>query len=284
MHGSGPRLAVVRGWNRTFHQQGSVIVDSIASPAYEAIQADRGPDDIETYQLMQGRFFGGQIKDRSLERIEFQEVVDTLAKSLAQRNYYPNKHLDQGDLLLIVHFGVTSVDEDWEDLMGITSMEDEAALYGDVSVEEDTEIGSTELSYDPFNYTMPSSQYGNESNASLLGFDRELRKPNLSFNDELNLREALEEERYLIIVMAYDFREIRANGNFNLQWSTRFSIRSPGTNFEEAHFALSRAAAPHFGTNLEDLTTVIKPWRETQVEIGEAEVVESDVDPQSDDH
>ena len=260
-----------------------VIVDSVASPAYEAIQAARGPDDIETYQLMKGQFFGGQIKDKSLERVEFQDVVDTLAKQLAKRNYFPHKDLKKGDLFLVVHYGVTSVDEDWEDLMGITSQEEQDAVYGNTAGTEDSETGETGIGFEPYYDSMPSNNYGREHNARLLGFDRELSKNNITYSEELELRSILEEERYFIIVMAYDYAEIRTTGKFMLQWSTRFSVRSPGTNFEEAHFALSRAAAPYFGTNQDDLTTVRTPWRETSVDIGEAQVVETDVETDSPD-
>ena len=275
------QLAVSGIW--FLNSSASVIVDSVASPAYEVLQAARGPDDIETYQLMKGQYFGGQIKDKSLERVGFQEVVDTLAKNLAKQNYFPHKDPKKGDLLLIVHYGVTSVDEDWEDLMGITSQEEQDAVYGNATSSENSETGATDLGYQPYYGSMPSSNYGRESNAKLLGFDRQLRKNNITHHDELDLRTALEEERYFIIVMAYDYQTMLQTGKFHLQWSTRFSVRSPGTNFEEAHFALSRAAAPYFGTNQENLTTVHTPWRETRIDIGEAEVVETDVDTQTPD-
>ncbi len=262
---------VLWGFN-LFGRHVTVMVDSIATEAYQKTQANRGPDDIETYHVMQGQFFGGAIKDKSLERISFQNVVDTLAKSLAKRNYLPAKDTSQGDLLLVVHHGVTTVEEDWNDLMGITSLDDEAAANGDLALNDQ---GSLEVT--PDYSTMPSSNYSARENANLLGFSRQLRKPNLTPSEEYDLLSDLDEERYFIIVMAYDLHALRETHKFVFQWSTRFSMRSPGTNFEEAHLALSRAGAPYFGTHLDNLAQETAKFGNTDVKIGELEVIESDV-------
>jgi hypothetical protein len=93
----------------------------------------------------------------------------------------------------------------------------------------------------------------------------------------MELRTDLQEDRNFIVVMAYDYQTMIKAEDRKFLWSTRFSVRSPGTNFEEAHYALSRAAAPFFGTHLEKLEHTRAPLRNTEVEIGEAQVVESNV-------
>jgi hypothetical protein len=119
---------------------------------------------------------------------------------------------------------------------------------------------------------------GAGSNARLLGFERQLQKRNLTRVEEFDLRADLEDDRYFIIVMAYDCQKLLNENEFALQWSTRFSVRSPGTNFEDAHLALSRAAAPFFGKHLDDLERTSVPFgKDVEVDIGDLEVVEEDV-------
>jgi hypothetical protein len=256
-----------------FSRHVSVVVDSVSTKAYQERQANRGPDDIETFQIMQGQFFGGAIKDRSLERVSFQNVVDTLAKSLAKRNYLPHYDMKGGDLLLIVHHGVTTVEEDWNDLMGITSLDQEADTSGDSGFDDQSGASTSTSDYNTFS----SNNHSAQNNANLLGFNRQLRKNNLTPSEEYELRSDLEEERYFIIVMAYDLPKLRETGKAEILWSTRFSMRSPGTNFEEAHIALSRAGVPYFGTHLDKLERETASFGNTEVEIGELKVIESDV-------
>ena len=262
-----------------FSNAARVTVDSVASEEYQKVQDARSPGDIETIHFMEGQFFGGLSKDKSLERVTFQEIVEGLAPNLAKQNYLPGNDIRTGDLLLVVHYGVAAVDTPFDELMGITSEEEEALVYGSSVGSTNPDTGEFELGTDVNYDARPSDQMpGAGSNAQLLGYDRQLRKRNLTGGEEFDLLTDLEEDRYFIIVMAYDCQKLLNEGEFALQWSTRFSVRSPGTNFEEAHFALGRAAAPYFGKHLDDLEREKVPFgRDVDVSIGELETVESDV-------
>ncbi len=262
-----------------FNKSARVIVDSEASESYQKIQAERAPGDIETIHFMEGQYFGGISKDKSLERVTFQEIVEGLAPNLAKQNYLPGDDVRTGDLLLVVHYGVAAVDTPWDELMGITSQEEEEMLYGSTTSSASYETGGVELGVDVNYDSRPSTPFpGAGSNAALLGFERQLNKRNLTRIEEFDLRTDLEDDRYFIIVMAYDCQKLLNESELLLQWSTRFSVRSPGTNFEEAHFALSRAGAPYFGKHLDDLGREKVPFgRDVEVDIGDLEVVEEDV-------
>jgi len=267
-------LGLVVGFSTTaFAKKGKarVYVDSVASTTYEEGRKLLGGDEIETYHFYKGRFFGGNIRDKSLERTEFQSIVETLAKDMRHRNYYPAPDRESGDLFIVVHYGTTSIDPDWNDLMGVTDFgsSDDGSADGDTG--ESFDSGAQD--YQDFNRL--NSNQGRESAAKLTGFDRALRKRSLSTTDEYTLRAELEDERYFIIMMAYDWQKLRTEGKFELQWSTRFSLNSIGTNFEDAYYALSRAAAPYFGTNLNDLTKERTFFGEGDVTTGELEVVET---------
>ena len=267
-----------------FGNSARVSVASEASAEYQKIQDARAPGDIETIHFMEGQYFGGISKDKSLERVTFQEIVEGLAPNLAKQNYLPGDDINTGDLLLIVHYGVAAVDTPWDELMGITSQEEEEMLYGSTTSSASYETGGVELGVDVSYGSQPSNQNpGAGSNAKLLGYDRQLNKRDLNHNDEFDLRTDLEEDRYFIIVMAYDCQKLLKEKELALQWTTRFSVRSPGTNFEEAHFALGRAAAPFFGKNLDGLERAKVPFgKDVDVSIGELEILEEDVSTKTD--
>ena len=267
-----------------FGNSARVSVASEVSVEYQKIQDARAPGDIETIHFMEGQYFGGISKDKSLERVTFQEIVEGLAPNLAKQNYLPGDDIRTGDLLLIVHYGVAAVDTPWDELMGITSQEEEEMLYGSTTSSASYETGGVELGLDVSYGSQPSNQNpGAGSNAKLLGYDRQLNKRDLNHNDEFDLRTDLEEDRYFIIVMAYDCQKLLKEKELALQWTTRFSVRSPGTNFEEAHFALGRAAAPFFGKNLDGLERAKVPFgKDVDVSIGELEILEEDVSTKTD--
>jgi hypothetical protein len=86
----------------------------------------------------------------------------------------------------------------------------------------------------------------------------------------------LEGERYFIVLMAYDWQKMRLEKEFDLVWSTRFSLDAIGTNFRDAHFALRRGAANYIGTNLDgDLGKTKTHLGTGDVELGDLEVVET---------
>ena len=84
----------------------------------------------------------------------------------------------------------------------------------------------------------------------------------------------LRDDRYFIVLMAYDWQKMRLENKFDLVWSTRFSLDAIGTNFRDARYALSRGAANHIVTNLDgDLGKARIHLGTGDVERGDIEVV-----------
>ena len=84
----------------------------------------------------------------------------------------------------------------------------------------------------------------------------------------------LRDDRYFIVLMAYDWQKMRLENKFDLVWSTRFSLDAIGTNFRDAHYALSRGAANYIGTNLDgDLGKTKTHLGTGDAELGDIEVV-----------
>lgn len=244
-----------------------VLVDSYADKGY---LEDKETDDglrPETYHFVEGKFVGGYIRDKSLREVPFMEIAENLAVELRKRNYFPARSKDEGDLLIVVNRGVTQIQADFEDLFPTDDEEDSLDSEGD---EESTD--ETPGAYlDESGYT-----YREQDNAKLIGFDRALRRRDLGIQESIELQEMLKEERYFLVLSAFDLKTLRKTGEKRLVWSTRFSMDAVKVGFDDAHFALSRAASGYFGTNLDgDLGKVNTFAGPGEVTKGELRVIET---------
>ncbi len=243
-----------------------VLVDSYAEENYlETKESDDGLQR-ETYHFVEGKFVGGYIRDKSLTEVPFVEIAENLAVELRKRNYYPARSKEEGDLLIVVNRGVTQIQADFDELFPTDDEEEE--LESEEGEEEDESPGSY---LDEGGYT-----YREQDNAQLIGFDRALKRRDLGIQDSIELQEMLKAERYFLILSAFDLGHLRETGEKRMVWSTRFSMDAVKVDFEDAHFALSRAASGYFGTNLDgDLGKVNTFAGPGEVTTGELRVVET---------
>lgn len=246
-----------------------VLVDSWAREDYVASKETEGGEArYETYHILKGEHYGGNIRDKSLREVEFAEVAIALAQEMRARNYYPATVQDQGDFLIVVHWGVTMAEDPLED-----AFEDpDSFVEQDVFDDQDDLRFDDELEEDDYVF----ADQRMKMNAELTGFNRFISGQKVSQHTEWEFKDMLREERYFMILMAYDWQKLRTEKERVLMWSTRFSLRANSTNFKDAHFALSRGASRFFGTNLEGA-----PGRARvnlgpgEIDIGELEVVET---------
>ena len=250
-----------------------VFVDSEASTSYNARKESENGAEYETYVFIKGKSYGAGFKDKSLTVPTFEEVVDTLAENMKDRNYYPSASPDQGDLLIVVHYGSTMVEQDLEDLF----MLDATDPYADQS---DPETFS-EVYSDTFDDISDLddiaranvAKHANSMDNRRLGIGRALERKNINQTEEFDLLVELEDERYFIIMMAYDYEKLRENKEKELLWTTRFSVPAIGTNFVDAYPALARAAREYYGTSLEKYAKSRTHFGTGTVDIGELETV-----------
>jgi hypothetical protein len=115
-----------------------------------------------------------------------------------------------------------------------------------------------------------------ERNAALLGYRRSLEKERtkaLPSTQELTMSVELNEERYFVVLMAYDYQFMRREKKPKLLWVTRLSMRSPGNNFTEALPALAFAGADVYGKSLDGLQRVRVNDREVEVKMEDFKVL-----------
>jgi hypothetical protein len=132
----------------------------------------------------------------------------------------------------------------------------------------------------------------NYANAKLLGFDSEgpfigmsdpSQDPSHAFMGNtfratfLNhvdggVMNAIEVNRYYVILRAYDFQEAWKHKRRKLLWETRFSLSERRHDFEKEVPAMARSAALYFGQDSFGL--VMKPVPEGRVDIGDTRVLD----------
>lgn len=256
-----------------------IAVHSTADQDYEVRKFPKEGPRPESYILMEGSFFAGTARDRSVTQMTFRDLVTTLAHDLAKQDYFPTTEKYEADLLIVVHWGTTppgDVNPFVRDML----MERTNEVLQEMLNSDDplAALGMTEIQ--SINRSLQMSvEQSIAKNAELLGFTealmRERRRPSargLTTREE-QMRDDLMEERYFVILTAWDNQALVQDQNARLLWSTRFSMRATGKNFTEALPALTRAASGYFGRQLDDLKTVRTHLGEGDVEMSEIEIL-----------
>ena len=221
----------------------SIAASATAGSDYRRVRDARGNPAPESYVFAEGRYFGGTTRDGSLERMTFARVTQMLAPSLAKQNYLPASKLESADLVIMVHWGATEIYEDPMRDLHQDDLNNAVSNYNASIAESGTAdpsalnmaLGDRETAQ---NFTLAAIN----RNAALLGYARHLekaRKLAIPSEEERTMVGELAEERYFVILFAYDNRTRLKDKKPRLLWVTRLSVRSPGTNFTEALPALA---------------------------------------------
>jgi hypothetical protein len=253
-------------------KENRVAVKSTASAEFSRIRAtDAGK--IQTYHLMEGKYFGGNTNDRSMNGVTFMDIAENIAVNLKKQNFYSEPDNSKGDLLIMVHYGATDYDADYAELMGIDSLDD----LGFGADTEGLEEGEAEQAFAADYAALQAFNDGNEMNkifkAKILGLEE-------LFNDRANDQQVYEfqdmvnEERYFIYLVAFDLPAMR-KGEKKVMWTTRYSMRAIGQPFDEAMEQLNIVAGNYFGLNMKGMQNR-RASDEFEVQIGEIEVISSD--------
>jgi hypothetical protein len=109
-------------------------------------------------------------------------------------------------------------------------------------------------------------------NALMLGYDsawsatENLKGTPLEYRRQ-DLASELEESRYFVVVMAYDFQMMWKQKKHKLLWETRVSVCQRHHNFDKDLLAMTRYASQYFGQDSHGLIRKVLP--EGRVDIGE---------------
>jgi hypothetical protein len=109
------------------------------------------------------------------------------------------------------------------------------------------------------------TEKGNYVRGTALGVDRE------------DLYDDIEENRYFVVLMAYDFQRLWKQKKHKLLWETRFSIRERSNQFDKALPAMAQYASKYFGVSSDGL--VRERFPQGNVEVGTPSLIEFLSDP-----
>ncbi|RXK54842.1 hypothetical protein ESB00_02795 [Oleiharenicola lentus] len=277
-----------------------VAVSSHASDDYVRTKRPDGSWPIETYAFGEGGLYFSSQRDDSLEGVKFMNVARTIAGPLAEQGYVPSHDPAKTRFLIMVYWGMTSGAGGASTSMAYQAMQgtqpinvikqgppppppgvsNMAAglnrLGGGLDSVQTGQLSAQVQALTLIRLENEARDRENERKARLLGFNHELagtigfEATPLRHRRE-QLIDELEDNRYFVVLLAYDFQVLWKEKKRKLVWEARYSIRERGNRFDQQLEAMTRSAARHFGQNSEGLKRQSFP-RGT-VEMGELEII-----------
>ena len=230
---------------------------------------------IQTYHMIKGNYFGGNVDDPGLEETTFPEVAEHISFNLRRQKYYPEEDPAAGDLLIMVHYGASFYEDELQyrnefDLDYYLSSV--STTWGDIY---DYNL-SGKANPNFYGLVLPSERgyvIGSCVRAKILGMYEVFSS---TANDyEAHIQSGLAREgRYFFVLTAFDLPLLR-KGEKKVMWSTRYSIRSIGQSYQQAIKELNIVAGHYFGKNMKGLISK-RATDKSIVEFGEIEVLDQE--------
>jgi hypothetical protein len=292
------------GWLRAFDPGSAndiIAVSGRVSSDYVRTKAPNGSFQAESFAFGQGGMWPGAKADKSMDKTTFLDVARVIAVPLAAKAYLPAKDPKNTKLLLMVYWGTTHAPEHagasaiYQELQ--TSEMQLKSLYAAAPPPPETahEAGLirphnllVESSFDgPIAAAVAENQLREQDdflNAKMLGYDSwwsetagDRRGTALQVRRD-DLLSELEDDRYFVVLMAYDFQLLWKQKKHKLLWETRFSIRQRHHNFDEDLSGMAQFASRYFGQETHGLVHDTLPV--AHVEVGEVKSLGTVSDPQ----
>jgi hypothetical protein len=279
----------------------TVTISSRASSGYRRTVLADGSVQPETFAFGKGGVFKGETRD-PIDAVDFMEVARTVAAPLAGQKYVAATDPKATNLLIMVYWGTTRTPEGFGESAATQELQIAAAAEAAASKASNmvrmppgtsgwakTESAGAQISAavrTPDQLSAEQSMTGamamvsaennrrqqlDAQNASLLGYDTAWNDTAQFEGTGLNFRRQdvvteLEQKRYFVVLMAYDFQAMRAGKGSRLLWETRFSVRRSGNDFSGRLAAMAADAAGYFGRSSNGL--VRKALPAGRVEVG----------------
>jgi hypothetical protein len=184
--------------------------------------------------------------DNTVDGMGFAEIERDIVGPLRSQSYVPTADPESANLLIVVYWGRTAGTNAFAGTTGaMVNGGDRDAI--------------------------------NLQNARLLGFDTE-HVFDQGYDDPANMMsnikkqvhaasiDAIEDDRYYVILRAYDFQALWKHRQPRLQWETRFSLSERHHDFQRDLPGMTQIAQAYFGQDSHGLIT--KPIPHGQVDVG----------------
>jgi len=264
-------------------------VSSRTSSDYLRKKLPDGSFEPESYAFAKGGFWSGDRSDKTIDKMGFTEVAETIAGPLASQNFIPAKDPKTTKLMIMVYWGTTIAPEHASESPVYENMKDASQRLNQIwpSSQQHDAMGNSKLpppgassEYAALTNAIAAVQAENRlrdnlnrRNASMLGYDswwdttynapagsaQELRKHDMI--------EELEQDRYFVVLMAYDFQMMWKDKKPKLLWETRFSVSEHHNEFDKHLAAMTAYASQYFGQDSHGLEH--RPIPEGRVDVGD---------------
>lgn len=255
----------------------------------------------ETFAFGEGGRWAGQTGDATIDKLSFIKVARMIAGPLGRQGFVQAKDPQGTKLLIMVYWGTTAgTSATGDSLAYLQAQQADAAFMGQMSQARDA-MGNTPTivrgigaidAFNALNQGLDMAALANRQrdqtdrqNARLLGYDSEgligteygalLDGTPLRFHRD-DLVSEVEESRYFVVLVAYDFQMTWKQKKHREFWETRFSIRQLGHDFGRDLPAMAQYASHYFGRDSHGLVRKAVPLG--RVEVGEPQTV--GVEPQ----
>jgi hypothetical protein len=269
---------------------GIEAVASKVSPDYIRTKLPDGAFKPEFYSFGNGGNWGGEIKDETIDKMTFIDVAKVIAPALASQKYIPAQDPKTTRLLVMLYWGTTAVPPPYENdtlYQNYNQALEEYRLLLSVrppQVDEANDVLSSGLhQLEMENHIRDRLDF---KNAAMLGYDMSgligtERGNYLAHTALRNERDdevqEIEDNRYFIVLMAYDFQLMWKQKKHKLLWEARFSINEKHNRFDKALPAMAQYAARYFGQPSNGL--VRQRLLNENVEIGEPTLIQFLTEP-----
>jgi hypothetical protein len=265
-------------------------VSGKTSPGYSRARQADGTYVPESYTFGKGGLWAGAMQDASMDKVSFLELAHAMAIPLATQNYLPSTNPATTKLLIMVYWGTTRAPEHASGSNGYVHMQDAAGTLSSAAMQAGGTSGAA--AKNAGSAAASASADGELTSAlAMIAAENKLREQEdlvnirmLGYESWLNqnqgdlrgtafaqnrrdLYDEVEQNRYFVVLMAYDFQLMWKEKKHSLLWETRFSIRQLHHQFDKDVPTMAQYAARYFGQDTHGLVHDEIPLG--QVDIGE---------------
>ena len=289
---------------------GIVAVYSAVSPAYARTKLPDGSFKPETYAFGEGGSWGGALSDPTMDKLRFLDIAHMIAPALAGKNYRSSADPRQTELLVMVYWGTTAGANDNGGASSSPLYQNAHAMIppplppkpkppsGGRDAGSGSLAGTGEQQERNFLEVINQSALAqvdmlmhianrqrdqlNMDNAKVLGYLPDLVKMVDYKGSPRNFRrqellDDVEENRYFVVLLAYDFQTLWQHKQRKILWEIRYSIRERGNDFSRDLAGMSQYASRYFGQDSDGL--IRTPLRETKIILGDPKVLGYEAEP-----
>lgn len=298
-------MLLILGLGATAMEANNAVVTALYSSASAGYVRAKMPDGSfkpETYVVGNGGYAGGTQAIEAGDDVSFPAIVRLMAVHLASKNYLPARNAKSADLMLVVTWGRTVGFNDTPERISndvtfaamnnlrasnhyVKQVEAQGQLQRTADGIQSTSRSLRDADADALEGMLYQTQMlenfrtkATEQNARLLGYAKDIAdadNPSLFAGNGTNYRDMVsdvENERYYVIISAYDYKVATEMKKSRVLWTTRISVQARGNRFRDSLATMLANAASRFGENSGRL---IRQYHQERINLGELKFLET---------